>query len=96
MFTLNVYDFEKDELKRTEKRTLCPSKIYIAFADVNEKADEKDGTKLIEDLKSPMMLLFPGLTSEEYDNCLTIGDILGVFWDVMQRAPSIRSSTEKN
>ena len=96
MFTLNVYDFEKDEIKKTEKRALCPSKIYIEFADVNETADKKTGNELIEELKAPVMHLFPGLTSEEYDNCLTIGDILGVFYDVVQRAPGIRSTNEKN
>ncbi len=90
MLYLNVCDFEEDKIKKTVTRNFCPTKIYLEFCDIQENASTKTSAELIEELRGPMMRLFPELTDEDYENVL-IGDVLGVFTDVLRTAPNVRT-----
>lgn len=96
MFELNVFDFEKDEIKKTVKRNFCPTYLYIEFertrAEV-EKNNLKNDLEILDTLCEPFLKLFPDLTKEEYYNGTVIGDIMYLFGFIVNKAVSVRSNS---
>ena len=98
-FELRVYNTQNGEVEKTVKRGFMPLAIYVRFQKLAEKAASdkyKSDEAMYEDLREPVLDLFPELTAEEYRNNVDIAEVLQLWKRILDKSSEISDEDSKN
>ena len=98
-FELSVYDMRTEKVAKTLQRNKIPVNLYIRFQELSESLTKQKITKdadMFAALRDLFVETFPELTSDEYMNCVDVGEVLRMFRDIIAKASQVSAGNSKN